>query len=82
MSSKHSVLSLLDEKQRRLYAGPESLKLGYGGDRKVAEFLGMDPQLFPACQPQGDCCQLRPRPERTDAAHRYGSDSRAPQSRW
>jgi hypothetical protein len=48
----------------------------------VAEFLGMDPQLFPACQPQGDCCQLRPRPERTDAAHRYGSDSRAPQSRW
>ena len=34
--------SLLDEKQRRLYAGLESLKLGYGGDRKVAEFLGMD----------------------------------------
>ena len=35
--------SLLDEKQRRLYAGLESLKLGQGGDRKVAEFLGMDP---------------------------------------
>ena len=35
--------SLLDEKQRRLYAGLESLKLGYGGDQKVAEFLGMDP---------------------------------------
>jgi hypothetical protein len=35
--------SLLDEKQRRLYAGLESLKLGHGGDRKVAEFLGMDP---------------------------------------
>lgn len=35
--------SLLDEKQRRLYAGLESLKLGYGGDGKVAEFLGMDP---------------------------------------
>jgi len=35
--------SLLDEKQRRLYAGLESLKLGEGGDRKVAEFLGMDP---------------------------------------
>jgi hypothetical protein len=34
--------SLLNEKQRRLYAGLESLKLGYGGDRKVAEFLGMD----------------------------------------
>lgn len=35
--------SLLDEKQRRLYAGLESLKLGQGGDRKVGEFLGMDP---------------------------------------
>ena len=34
--------SLLDEKQRRLYAGLESLKLGYGGDRKVAEFLGIE----------------------------------------
>jgi hypothetical protein len=35
--------SLLDEKQRRLHAGLESLKLGYGGDRRIAEFLGMDP---------------------------------------
>jgi hypothetical protein len=35
--------SLLDEKQRRLYAGLESLKLGPGGDRRVGEFLGMDP---------------------------------------
>lgn len=35
--------SLLDEKQRRLYAGLESLKIGHGGDRKIAELLGMDP---------------------------------------
>jgi hypothetical protein len=35
--------SLLDERQRRLYAGLESLKLGYGGDRRMAEFVGMDP---------------------------------------
>lgn len=34
--------SLLDEQQRRLYAGVESLKLGYGGDRKIAELLGLD----------------------------------------
>jgi hypothetical protein len=34
--------SLLDEKQRRLYAGIESLKWGHGGDRKIAELLGMD----------------------------------------
>ena len=34
--------SALDEKQRRLYAGLESLKFGYGGDRRIAEFIGMD----------------------------------------
>jgi len=35
--------SLLDEKQRRLYAGMEAAKLGHGGDRKIAELLGLDP---------------------------------------
>lgn len=35
--------SLLDEKQRRLFAGLESLKLGYGGDQRIAEIVGMDP---------------------------------------
>ena len=34
---------MLDEKQRRLYAGLESLKLGYGGNQRIAAFLGMDP---------------------------------------
>ncbi|MDD5708823.1 MAG: hypothetical protein PHR35_23150 [Kiritimatiellae bacterium] len=34
--------SLLNEKQRRLYAGLEAAKLGYGGDRKMAELLGLD----------------------------------------
>jgi len=34
--------SLLDEKQRRLYAGLESLKLGHGGDRQIADLLNMD----------------------------------------
>jgi hypothetical protein len=34
--------SMLNEKQRRLYAGLESLKWGHGGDRKIAEFLGLD----------------------------------------
>jgi hypothetical protein len=34
--------SLLDEQQRRLYAGLEAQKLGYGGDRKIAEFFGVD----------------------------------------
>jgi len=35
--------TLLDEKQRRLYAGLESLKLGHGGDQRIAEVLGLDP---------------------------------------
>ena len=34
---------LLDEQQRRLYAGLESLKLGRGGDRHLAGFLDLDP---------------------------------------
>ena len=43
---KASILlfySLLDEQQRRLYAGLESLKLGRGGDRSLADFLELDP---------------------------------------
>jgi hypothetical protein len=33
--------SLLDEQQRRLYAGLEAHKLGHGGDRRIADFLGV-----------------------------------------
>lgn len=36
-------ISSLNEKQRRLYAGLESLKLGHGGDCYIATLLGMDP---------------------------------------
>jgi hypothetical protein len=34
--------SLLDEQQRRLYAGLEALKSGRGGDALIAELLGLD----------------------------------------
>ncbi len=34
--------STLDEKQRRLYAGYESLKIGHGGDKRIAELLCLD----------------------------------------
>src|ERR1035441_1140954 len=37
--------SLLDERQRRLYAGLESLKLGRGGDRRLAGLLQLDPHI-------------------------------------
>ncbi|HEX2014321.1 MAG TPA: hypothetical protein VLA68_03750 [Nitrososphaera sp.] len=36
--------SLLDEQQRRLYAGLESIKLGRGGDQQLADFLGVNAQ--------------------------------------
>jgi hypothetical protein len=35
--------SLLDEKQRRLYAGLESIKYGHGGDQRLAQLLHLDP---------------------------------------
>ena len=34
--------SLLDEQQRRLYAGLEALKTGRGGDARIAELLGLN----------------------------------------
>jgi hypothetical protein len=34
--------SVLDEGQRRLYAGLESMKIGHGGDRRISEILGLD----------------------------------------
>lgn len=33
---------LLDEQQRRLFAGLESLRLGHGGDTLLSDFLGLD----------------------------------------
>ncbi len=35
--------SLLDEQQRRLFAGLEATKMGHGGDRKIADLLDLDP---------------------------------------
>lgn len=37
------LFSLLDERQRRLFAGLESMKVGRGGDARVAQLLGVDP---------------------------------------
>lgn len=34
--------STLDERQRRLYAGLESIRLGRGGDRRISDLTGMD----------------------------------------
>ena len=34
---------LLDERQRRIFAGLESMKIGEGGDARIARALGIDP---------------------------------------
>jgi hypothetical protein len=36
------LFGLLDERQRRLFAGLESMLLGWGGDRRIAEMTGLD----------------------------------------
>ena len=36
------LFSLLDERQRRLVAGLESMLLGWGGDRRIAQMTGLD----------------------------------------
>ncbi len=35
--------TMLDEKQRRIYTGLESLKIGYGGDKQIADLFDIDP---------------------------------------
>ena len=37
-----ALLNALNEKQRRLYLGFESLKLGHGGDRRIAHIAGVN----------------------------------------
>jgi hypothetical protein len=39
-------MSLLDERQRRLFAALESLRIGRGGDEAVARATGMDPHTI------------------------------------
>ena len=40
--SMHVLLSVLNEKQRRLYLGLESMRLGHGGDLEVARMAGVN----------------------------------------
>lgn len=40
------LMSRLDEQQRRLYAALESLRIGHGGDLRVALITGLDPKTI------------------------------------
>ncbi len=70
--------SLLDEKQRRLYAGLESLKLGHGGDQKVAEFLGLDSHTVARGREQLLCGEIEPDRIRKAGAGRPAVEKKRP----
>jgi hypothetical protein len=42
LAAKALFYSLLDEQQRRLYAGLESLQCGHGGQQRMAQVFGLD----------------------------------------
>jgi len=43
-SAMQTLMSVLNEKQRRLYLGLESIRLGSGGDNRIAAMAGVDPK--------------------------------------
>ena len=43
-AAAHRFVGLLDERQRRLFAGLLSLQCGHGGDKRAATWLGLDPK--------------------------------------
>ena len=55
-------LSILDEKQRRLFAGLESIKLGYGGDKKIAHLFGLD--MHTVAKGRRELCRGEIKPDR------------------
>ena len=42
MAARVLFYSLLDEQQRRLFAGLASLEWGHGGDQRMAQLFGLD----------------------------------------
>jgi len=60
-------LNLLDEKQRRLFAGLESIKLGYGGDKKIAHLFGLNMHTVAKGRRELCRCEIK-----TDRVRRVG----------
>jgi len=69
---------LLDEQQRRLYAGLEAHKLGHGGDRKVAEFLGLDPHTVARGRQELFTRQVQQQSVRKKGAGRRSTEKKRP----
>jgi hypothetical protein len=73
-------LGLLDEKQRRLFAGLESLKLGRGGDLVVADVLELDPATVARGRHELLENQLDPGRVRKAGAGRHPMEKKRPRS--
>jgi len=72
--------SMLDERQRRLYAGLESLKLGHGGDRRIASLLGMDPHTVARGRQELISGDLGPKGVRAAGGGRILQEKKRPKS--
>ena len=55
------LVSTLDERQRRLYVGLESQRLGHGGDRTLAEITGLSVDTVAAGRRELETAQLSTR---------------------
>ncbi|MBW2240034.1 MAG: hypothetical protein JRF39_13620 [Deltaproteobacteria bacterium] len=72
--------SMLDERQRRLYAGLESLKLGHGGDTYIASLLGMDPHTVARGRQELISGDLSPKRVRAKGGGRILQEKKRPTS--
>lgn len=72
--------SLLDEQRRRLYAGLEAHKLGHGGDRRLAAFLGLDAHTVARGRRELFGEQVQRRRVRTPGGGRQPTEKKRPKS--
>jgi hypothetical protein len=72
--------AFLDEKQRRLYAGLESLKIGFGGDKTIAELLGIDPHTVAKGRTELLSRDILPDRIRKKGAGRIPAEKKSPKS--
>jgi hypothetical protein len=72
--------SLLDERQRRLYAGLEALKIGHGGDTQIAQLLGIDPATVARGRRELIGGEVQPGPVRRRGGGRKATPKGSPRS--
>lgn len=70
--------SILNEKQRRLYAGLESLKLGHGGDANIASLFGIDPHTVARGRRELEAGQVDGQTVRVEGGGRFSQEKKRP----